>query len=588
MAMNEHHILVLLPRLRGREGRNIKVPCPLCGPSRKKSNDPCLSVKLDNNTILWNCHHCGDSGMYRLDRDDHADMALSPAREVVEPIDLDALVGPLDADALTFLSGRGIDIGKVCQYVSTMLKREVEATVLIGQARKNRKWLAFPMLDMGGRPINMQLRRLDEKRFKLMPGRPLTFYGAPMLHRSDTVIITEGQFDAMAIMQALWDNGDVEAAVVSLPNGSNNMNFDPEAWLVVGQKDMIIYAGDTDPQGREAAIKVADRLGRHRVRIVEWPQGCKDANDTLVRGGSEAVYQALLNAKKLPIEGVFTAVDMVDHMSALITTSAEEERKGCGLEALDNIFTWARGELTLVTGIPGHGKSTFVDQVIVGLAKEAGWRTAILSFEKANHPMHALELVEKWLDKPVIGTYSKAWREVYGDPPATKEEIENAIADIDEHFVFFDVTGKYSNGKNKYTVEAIVKKAEEVVHQFGVDCLVIDNMSFIEKPKGEDMDAFLMRALNKILSFTKSYNVCVILVAHPRKPPAGSGTFIPRGYDVYGTSMIYNKVDNGLTVYRSEEDGTLIIAWKGRSRSNAKLGTATLLFNSEKGTFYSV
>lgn len=586
--MNEQHILSLLPRLRGREGRNIKVPCPVCGPTRKKSTEPCLSVKLDGHTILWNCHHCGDAGMYRLEDDGDTRLSLAPERQEVEPVDLDALMLPLTTEGIRFLSGRGIDISKVCQYVSALMGYEVTADKMIGQARKDTNWLAFPMIDMAGRPINMQVRHIKDKRFKLMPGRPLTFYGAFMLHKSDAVIITEGQLDAMAVMQSLHDNGENEAAVVSLPNGSNNMSFDPNAWLVLGQKETIIYAGDTDAPGREAAIRVADRLGRHRVRIVEWPEGCKDANDVLLRHGADAVYQAIIDAKRLPVEGVFTAIDMIDYMSTLITTPVEEDRKTCGLPSLDTIFTWAKGELTLVTGIPGHGKSTFVDQVVVGLAKEAGWRSAILSFEKANHPLHALELVEKWLDKPVIGTYSKAWREVYGDPPASKEEIENAIADIDEHFVFFDVTGKYSGVKNKYTIESIIKKAEDVVHQFGVDCIVIDNMSFIEKPKGEDMDSFLMRVLNQILSFTKSYNVCTILVAHPRKPPAGSGTFIPKGYDVYGTSMIYNKVDNGLTVYRSEEDGTLIMIWKGRSRSNAGLGTATLLFNSEYGTFYSV
>src|SRR5437762_1791195 len=34
----------------------IRIPCPQCSPSRRKSHVPCLAVNADTGT--WFCHHC--------------------------------------------------------------------------------------------------------------------------------------------------------------------------------------------------------------------------------------------------------------------------------------------------------------------------------------------------------------------------------------------------------------------------------------------------------------------------------------------------------------------------------------------------
>jgi twinkle protein len=40
------------------------VPCPRCSKQRKAGhqNRPCLSVKIDEDGAVWNCHHCGWKG----------------------------------------------------------------------------------------------------------------------------------------------------------------------------------------------------------------------------------------------------------------------------------------------------------------------------------------------------------------------------------------------------------------------------------------------------------------------------------------------------------------------------------------------
>ncbi|PIR00331.1 MAG: hypothetical protein COV66_07560 [Nitrospinae bacterium CG11_big_fil_rev_8_21_14_0_20_45_15] len=55
--------------LEGARTGTKKIPCPRCSNTRKKCNEPCLSVNIDDG--LWKCHHCDWSGSLdsRKDRD---------------------------------------------------------------------------------------------------------------------------------------------------------------------------------------------------------------------------------------------------------------------------------------------------------------------------------------------------------------------------------------------------------------------------------------------------------------------------------------------------------------------------------------
>ena len=57
------------------------------------------------------------------------------------------------------------------------------------------------------------------------------------------------------------------------------------------------------------------------------------------------------------------------------------------------------GDLSVVTGIPGSGKSELLDAMMVNLAQRYGWRFGICSFE--NPPgEHIAKLAEKYVGQP--------------------------------------------------------------------------------------------------------------------------------------------------------------------------------------------
>ena len=107
----------------------------------------------------------------------------------------------------------------------------------------------------------------------------------------DRIIITEGEYDTLAVAQALDDYQCTEDSaawiktvpVVSLPNGCNSL---PEELIALLERFQVIYLWlDNDSSGIAASEKFARKLGIHRCNIVRPLEGSpvqpKDANDAL-------------------------------------------------------------------------------------------------------------------------------------------------------------------------------------------------------------------------------------------------------------------------------------------------------------------
>jgi twinkle protein len=76
-----------------------------------------------------------------------------------------------------------------------------------------------------------------------------------------------------------------------------------------------------------------------------------------------------------------------------------------GWSNVDEYFTVKHGEFTVITGMPSHGKSEWLDALCVNLAVHHNYRIAMFSPE--NHPleMHAKKIIEKYAGKPFFGSH---------------------------------------------------------------------------------------------------------------------------------------------------------------------------------------
>jgi hypothetical protein len=63
--------------------------------------------------------------------------------------------------------------------------------------------------------------------------------------------------------------------------------------------------------------------------------------------------------------------------------------------AVDEFYTVAPGQWTVITGVPGSGKSEWLDALLVNLAESEQWEFALYSPENFPTVTHLIKLVEK-------------------------------------------------------------------------------------------------------------------------------------------------------------------------------------------------
>ncbi|KAJ1440893.1 hypothetical protein B484DRAFT_476558 [Ochromonadaceae sp. CCMP2298] len=267
-------------------------------------------------------------------------------------------------------------------------------------------------------------------------GWQLTPASVPPVPGRRAIVITEGEYDAMAVSQALDvfrnDNTlpeslkDVQA--VSLPNGCNSLPADLVALL--RPYDRIYLWLDGDRAGQDAAEKFAVKLGAHRCMIVKAGDSDenppKDANDALrrdpllvlqmltaARSNSQQHIQSFAQLRSSVRQEVAQARQRVlrAQRAAAAALAAlnggdpgvggdvggagvleEEEWEegydgGTAVSSLPQLTAickgFRRGELVVFTGPTGSGKTTLLSQMSVDFAQQ-GKPTLWGSFEIKN------------------------------------------------------------------------------------------------------------------------------------------------------------------------------------------------------------
>jgi len=549
---------------RGRTG-NVKTTCPQCSQARKNTKEPCLSVNTDE--ALWKCHHCGWSG--GLNGSSNCGFSRRKntyRRPTYRPTDQnqDKLVA--------WFQDRGISKEIVNRNQIGLGKKFIPG---IGEEVD---CIQFPYYRNGG-VVNVKYRALESKAFTQEAGAEKIFYGLEDLDGFDWAVIVEGELDKLACEVAGVVN------VLSVPDGAPPANskptdtkfeYIPNCEQELSGLTKIILAVDNDGPGETLEAELARRLGPERCYRVQWPEGCKDANDYLVTFGATNLKDIFNNATPLPIAGIVEPKDLIDEVFQL----HEEGWKGglsTGWNSVDKHYTVKHGELTTVTGIPGHGKSEFLDAMTVNLADQQGWVIGVCSPENWPLQDHMAKLLEKYNGKP------------FGQGPTERmaqQDLVDGIQWLQDHFVFF------SPPETDMTIEKILELARQAVTRYGINGLVIDPWNELDhsRPTNLSETEYVSRCLTKVRRFARLHHVHVWFVAHPTKLKKNdNGTYpIPTPYDISGSSHWRNKADNCLTVYRNLEAENHLVqlhVQKIRFRQVGKIGAVELMWNPTNGRY---
>ena len=390
---------------------------------------------------------------------------------------------------------------------------------------------------------------------------------------SDRLINTEGEMDCLALYEAGF------RSVVSVPDGApspdaqsyaTKFDFLHGAEPLFEKFKYVVLAVDNDAPGQKLQEELCRRIGLDKCLKVLWPEGCKDANDVLVKYGTDDLHRCIKDAAFFPVDGVQTVNDLWDAVFAL-HEQPEQPGADIGWDNAFGVFNVEPGQMTVVTGIPSHGKSTFIDALRVNLFRKYGWPSAAFSPENWPASSHLAVLVEMYA--------ARNFREM------TQDELYDAMCQVYQGFFFIQP----DKDDDMMTVDTILSRAKALVYREGIKVLVIDPWNEIAPTtkQGQREDQYISEQLAKIRRFARVNGIHIFLIAHPRNLEKNKdGQYPPpTAYDIAGGAMWRNKADNILCVYRPDmkTGQTDVFVQKIRFRRNGKAGEV-MNFNFHVGT----
>ena len=542
--------------------------CPKCHSERKHHpTERELAVYWGSCTA--HCYHCGQDFFFgktvKLNGGTSA-KAKQPKKqstqEYKKPSRLTTEETPKD-EVLRWFEGRGIPAEVVQKEDITQVSKTLPQTKAI------EKCILFSYREEG-ELVNRKYRALKAKHFMLESGAKLVPWRIDRICDTAECIITEGEMDALSFIVAGYDN------VISVPNGAQkNLTYlDEFIETHFENKTRIYIASDTDAKGLELRNELVRRFGEEKCRIVTYGEGCKDANELLQESGAEALKKAIDEAQEVPLEGIFTANDVRGELEALFEKGLQ---KGATLDMgeLDDLLSVEVGRLMIVTGIPGDGKSEFLDEMAVHLSLRYDWRCAWFSPENFPVTLHHPKLIEKLIGKRFMKTLM------------TPMELDAAIGYLSHHF--FDILPEEG-----YRVDTILEKAEALVRRKGIRVFILDPYNCLEHqiPTGQSETQYISEFLEKLRSFARRRQVLVVLAAHPTKmkrDPLTKQFPVPTMYDISGSAAFFNKADFGIAIERDRAKGvTRVHVQKVKFRHLGEPGVASFKYNYHNGRFVPI
>jgi len=394
-------------------------------------------------------------------------------------------------------------------------------------------------------------------------------WGMDNIDKTKPLVIVEGQPDAMIVSQSGYTN------VVSVPSGSNNTNWITYCWDWLKELDSIIVWADDDAPGIKMANEIKSRL--ENVKIITSNRG-SDANALHYLEGPKSVLKVITDC----IDRVPDGVINVSNLEYRYYKDRVDEVIETGFYDYDSVVEdWKSGELTVVFGRNGEGKTTYISQVI-GHCLNQNVSTFLYSGELSGNK------IQEWLYKQIVANkpHTKfATQTKYNTKYEIKPTVIKAIKKWhDENLFLYDRSFKKD-------VNGFFKVVEIAVKKYGVKLLVIDNLMAILE---ENADSILNDQANftqKCKDFAVENNIHVVLLAHPNKGKTELQTV--KGNleknDISGSGNISNKADNVIAIERvwdkdEEVDGILSSL---KDRESGKRFELHFRFSSDTFRFYN-
>jgi len=547
----------------GTRKQKDRIVCPACVAGRKDKKSKPMSLTVTGEMIMYCCHHCNVAGGFPIEKKEKREGNFR-----VSKVDSDRRA--IVKNGIEYLNKRRIS------EETARIHGLTSVSAWFYKIERKAEAIAFPYFRKDKR-YDSKIKCIEEKDF-VVSGALDTLFASQLvdLKEENYIIICEGELDALSY----FESGVMNAT--SVPNGTSSLTYDHDdkhnekkIGFLWNSKDLIddaerVYVSvDNDDPGQKLSEELARRIGKEKCWKVEYPEGCKDANDVLMKHSASELAKCFDNAIPWPVEGLYEAEYFEGKVDELYDKGFGK-KVSTGFNGVDDIYSVGPGLLTVVTGIPSHGKTTFINQIMVNLSNnDPSYIHAVCSFETPPQ-VHIMQLTEMLTQKTFF-------EQDYGNR-VTLEELQMCKKFINTHFKFF-----YQEAGQKATISSVIERLKIAVFRWGVRSIVIDPYNYIERPKKMDSEtSWIDDMLTDLRLFAQAHDVHIWFVAHPTKIQMNAdGTYPPpKGYSISGSSSWYSKPDFGLTIHTDKEKGeTRVINWKTRFNWLGRDGESTIYYD---------
>ena len=491
--------------------------CPYCGGGSHK-DEWTFAVNLDSGAfkcLRASCDHQGHfvelcrDFEYRLEYDQPKIYRQLPQKRP-----------ETRNEAVEYMKSRGI---------SEAVTRRFNITV----QNEHPNVLVFPFYDETGKLMFIKYRKTDFKRgidknkeWSEKDTMPILF-GMDQCKGFDRLIITEGQIDSLSVIESGIENA------VSVPTGANGFTWFSYNYHWITQFREIIVFGDCE----HGAVTLFDGLSARLpqevivkcVRQIDY-LGEKDANDILRNYGPKAIQYCIDHAEIPALNNVKQLADVKN------VDINKIDKIRTGIVDLDKcIRGMAMGQLVVLTGKRGEGKSTLMSQ-IVGEALDQQKNVFVYSGELADYHF------KHWLDLQLAGN-----RYILDRQDQFKENDYYIADDVLDKISLWYRNRAYIYDNNYITdgseFETLPETVEKAIQKYNVELICIDNLMTAMEKVQEQTNLYLAQSnfVGQLKAIAMKYSVVIILVVHPRKSNANDTA--DDNDLIAGSADITNKAD---------------------------------------------
>ncbi|CEP18480.1 hypothetical protein [Parasitella parasitica] len=357
-------------------------------------------------------------------------------------------------------------------------------------------------------------------------------------YSDDALILTRREFDAMAAHQVTG------LPAVSLPSSHYQLQ---ESVLPLLDRFSRIYLWlDDDVNGQIAAERFARKIGEHRCLMINTRQGEQEgpvnAHDALV--ANKDLGQIVASARGIKHDQIVDFRDLREEVyNEVLHPEQTRGVQSKDLPSLNDITKGHRaGELTILTGPTGAGKTTIISQLSLDYCK-SGVPTLWGSFE----------IMNKRLAKKML--YQFAEKDISLNPKEF-DEIADRFEQLPLYFLkFFSSTA----------IKDVLKACHHAVYAYDVRHIILDNLQFmLSQQGGGGMDKWEIQdnAIHEIRNFATQQDVHITLVVHPRKDSGSSDELDI--HSIFGSAKVTQEADNVIIIQKSKENSRSLDIRKNR------------------------